>query len=289
MNIEQGLEDHMNNISPFCGFCLSIEERLKLNSELSKLKSEIKCEEILFWGKIMGAEKDYYIAMALNYKDKPNFPKKTFYFCSSSNFLFSELSQIQPHHIPDFRHFNTYFIGNPDIILKKYSSVDSNEDSDKQIQKGFNPNLKPKNLTESDRLSYVVRTIEDDTSVVPVGGFKMIPIGEMRRNDVFDGLSVEDLDKLEKYAHFRKTRNEDKKDIIELGDAVFNFGFLDSIVDDPIKDCWSIQVNSEKTVSHIRSIIWPGYFAYHKANSDMFGGVYIGYGIKNVDIPFMQQ
>ena len=67
MNIEQGLEDHMNCISPFCGVTLSIEERLKLDSELSKLKSEIKCDEILFWGKIMGSQKDYYIAEALFY------------------------------------------------------------------------------------------------------------------------------------------------------------------------------------------------------------------------------
>ena len=58
---------------------------------------------------------------------------------------------------------------------------------------------------------------------------------------------------------------------------------------DPIKDSWSIHVDSTKTTSSLRSMVWPGYFAYCKANSDQFGGVYIGYGIKNVDIPFMQQ
>ena len=137
MNIEQGLEDHMDNISCFCGLTLSIEERLKLDTELSKLKSEIQCDEIFFWGKIMGAEKDYYIAEALFYKEHPNFPLKKFYFCSSATFIFSELPQIQPHHIPDFKNFNTYFIGNPDIILAKYDreeEEDSKEDEEELIE-----------------------------------------------------------------------------------------------------------------------------------------------------------
>ena len=59
--------------------------------------------------------------------------------------------------------------------------------------------------------------------------------------------------------------------------------------DDELKCSWSIQTDSAKSVSNIRSIVWPGYYAYHKSNCDLFGGVYIGFGIKNVDIPFMQQ
>ena len=144
-------------------------------------------------------------------------------------------------------------------------------------------------MTETDRLSFVVRTIDHDTSVVPVGSFKMLPINELRRNDLFEGLSSEDLDKKEKYVHFRPVENQEKKDKIAMGKAVFDFDFLDSIADDPIKDSWSIHLDSTKTTSTLRNLIWPGYFAYHKANTDEFGGVYIGYGIKNIDIPFMQQ
>ena len=32
---------------------------------LDQLKSDIKCDEMQFWGKIIGAEKDYYISKAL--------------------------------------------------------------------------------------------------------------------------------------------------------------------------------------------------------------------------------
>ena len=53
-------------------------------------------------------------------------------------------------------------------------------------------------MTETDRLSYVVRTIDHDTSVVPVGAYKMLPINELRRNDLFEGFNEIDSKKKEK-------------------------------------------------------------------------------------------
>ena len=287
MKIDDGLDEHMKPIASFNGVCLSIDEILKLQTVLDQLKKDIQAEEILFWGKIMGAEKNYYISEALYYKGH-KFPKRKFYFCSSSSFSFSELPEIQKHHINEFKNFNTYFIGNPDIILKKFTD-NTNSNIEEQIGDTFKPNLKLKNLTESDRLSFVVRTIEHDCSVVPLRGFKMLPINEIRRNDLFEGLTSEEIDKLENYFHFRKIECQNKKDMIDMGKAVFDFSFLDCLCDDELKCGWSIQTDLAKSVSNIRSIVWPGYYAYHKSNSDLFGGVYIGFGIKNVDIPFMQQ
>ena len=287
MKIDDGLDEHMKPIASFNGVCLSIEEILKLQTVLDQLKKDIQAEEILFWGKIMGAEKNYYISEALYYKGH-KFPKRKFYFCSSSSFSFSELPEIQKHHINEFKNFNTYFIGNPDIILKKFSD-NKNSNIEEQIGDTFKPNLKLKNLTESDRLSFIVRSISHDCSVVPLGSFKMLPINEIRRNDLFEGLTSEEIDKLENYFHFRKIESQNKKDMIDMGKAVFDFSFLDCLSDDELKCGWSIQTDLAKTVSNIRSIVWPGYYAYHKSNCDLFGGVYIGFGIKNVDIPFMQQ
>jgi hypothetical protein len=36
----------------------------------------------------------------------------------------------------------------------------------------------------------------------------------------------------------------------------------------------------------LRSLVWMGYIAYHTINSKIFGGVYIGKGIKNYDLCF---
>ena len=79
MNIEDGLEEQLKEISAVNGVCLSLEERIKLLTTLDQLKLDIKCDEMQFWGKILGAEKDYYIAKAFYYKGFKNSNNKTKY------------------------------------------------------------------------------------------------------------------------------------------------------------------------------------------------------------------
>ena len=52
----------MKEISSVNGVCLSLEERIKNMTILYQLKSDIKCDEMQFWGKIIGAKKYYYIS-----------------------------------------------------------------------------------------------------------------------------------------------------------------------------------------------------------------------------------
>lgn len=191
MNIHQDLQENFKFISKFNGVCLNIEEKFKLELALNELHLDIKSEEMWFWGKIIGVEKDYYIALSLFFTEHFQFPKKKFYFCSSSNFVFSELPELHSHQLNDLANLNTYFIGNPDIILENYDNGDDNKESsynDKEDENIFivNKNIK-KSLTESDRLSYVIRCIDYDSLVVPVGAFKMLPLNEIRRNDNFTG------------------------------------------------------------------------------------------------------
>lgn len=79
----------------------------------------------------------------------------------------------------------------------------------------------PKNLTELDRLTYVVRSIENDCHVVPQGSFKLTPNHEVRRNEAFKGLPIEKALDIGSYHHFRNVQHREKKDQIERDDAVF--------------------------------------------------------------------
>ena len=63
------------------------------------------------------------------------------------------------------------------------------------------------------------------------------------------------------------------KKIIILGCAVL---VLICIADDPVKDSWSIHVDNMKSICTLRNLIWPGYFAYHKANTNEFGVIIFG-------------
>jgi radial spoke head protein 9 len=188
MNIHEGLDENFKCISCSTGICLNYEERIKLEIALNNLHLEIKSDEMWFWGKIIGVEKDYYVAVAIFFRDNL-FPKKIFYFCSSQNFIFAELPESKEHHLKDADLYNTYFIGNPDVILKEYDNGFVDSEADLEDSSTFKPVLRLKTFTESDRLSYVVRSIDYDTSVVPEGAFKMLPINELRRNDNFKGIS----------------------------------------------------------------------------------------------------
>ena len=79
MNIEQSLEEPMKEISSVNGACLSLEERIKNMTILYQLKSDIKCDEMQFLGKIIWAKKEHYISKALYYKASQNFPKIIFF------------------------------------------------------------------------------------------------------------------------------------------------------------------------------------------------------------------
>jgi radial spoke head protein 9 len=72
-----------------------------------------------------------------------------------------------------------------------------------------------------------------------------------------------------------------------LEETIFRGDFLDSIGSDRPKGTWSIQSDSSKTEVTLRSMLWPGFIAYHRANSGIFGYCYMGNGIKNEDLPFL--
>ena len=44
-------------------------------------------------------------------------------------------------------------------------------------------------MTETNRLSFVIRTIDKDFAVLPVGEFIKMQINELRRNDIFEGFN----------------------------------------------------------------------------------------------------
>ena len=60
-----------------------------------------------------------------------------------------------------------------------------------------------RNITETNRLSFVIRTIDKDLTVLPVFGFIITQINKLRRNDLFEGFNQIDLNKKEKHVYFK--------------------------------------------------------------------------------------
>ena len=58
-------------------------------------------------------------------------------------------------------------------------------------------------MTETNKFSFVIRTIDKDFTVLPVGEFIIMKINKLRRNNLFEGFNQIDLNKKEKYVYFK--------------------------------------------------------------------------------------
>ena len=186
-----------------------------------------------------------------------------------------------------FEQFQTMFTGESERQL-----VDCNGFSD-QVRLRENSvdvaSLPPQGLTEQERLSYVVHAIERQCQIVPVGSYKKNTLGYVQKNDAFRGMRLCDQQKLDSYMHLRKC---EQSDIIEQAareeDILIEGEFLDCAKLQKPKDSWTIQNDEvQVAVTLLKSRVWPGFTAFARANSAVFGSLYIGNGIKQVDLPFM--
>jgi radial spoke head protein 9 len=75
--------------------------------------------------------------------------------------------------------------------------------------------------------------------------------------------------------------------LIARHEAIYNDGFLDLLSLDLPHKCWSLLRDVTNSVAIVRSQLWPGFYAYHRCNTDIYGSVYIGDGLRNNDLAFM--
>ena len=149
--------------------------------------------------------------------------------------------------------------------------------------------MQPKDLTELDRLQYVVLAIENDCAIVPVGSMKMTPNHQLRRNEAFKGLGFQDGVDMKNYVHFRNVQGETYKQQLDEPGAPFKQRFLEPIAEDLPKGAWSVQRNPNGWNVIIRSRAWNGFTFYHHVGTKKFGSIYIGEGLKNDELQFMLQ
>lgn len=206
--------------------------------------------------------------MGINYKGHKEFPVKKFYWATSS-FIFSPLPAVEIETEKEAAMFNVYFTGEHEKILKP-----------------ADPTTGRKDFTELQRLAYVVSKIERDTHVVPQGSFKFTPIQEIRKNEIFKGLNDECSKKLEFYQHFRPVETQEMKELLERNEGILQTDVFDSLASDNVKGSWSLQIGSGSQIT-VRSLLWPGYTFYHICLTGIYGGLYIGDGLMNKDLPFM--
>ena len=133
----------------------------------------------------------------------------------------------------------------------------------------------------------MVQAIENDAQCVPKGSYRMTSEHEMSPSLHFYGLNADNCRNLSEWLHFRSPQSAEGRTKIEADNVVFSNDFLDDLSEDNPKGVWSIQTDSEKRSVNCKNLLWPGYFAFHRLESGVFGSMYMGNGIKNIDVAFM--
>ena len=201
--------------------------RLRLNLGLQALLNESsdgEFEELLFWGRVSGIRSDYYVAMGVTYKHQYEFPTKTFYFASSSDYVFRKFRDINTQHEEEYDKITEPFKGDSSYVYIKIenetdpnasAAVQEEKEEERDILEDTPPEDPDKgkvyrSLIEEDRLLYTVLAIENDCQITPHGAFRLTEAHEVERSVAFRGLGLEAAFDLANYSHFRNVQSSEK-------------------------------------------------------------------------------
>ncbi|CAE7251767.1 rsph9 [Symbiodinium sp. CCMP2456] len=255
------------------GHVLSCEEITCLQAGLALLKATEKNPVIQFWGKILGKERDYFIACEI--RDlKPAYPNKRFFY-AGEDFKFKAMPDLSEEvgEAVSMLQLTTPLTGDPSALLESVAGVE--------------PKAGPA-LTELDRLALLVQEIDFDTATVPKGAYSLNEAQVVVPNSAFRGLEPAKATLLENYVHFRPPASVVSLKAQASNDLEFQSNFLDSLADDLPKGCWAVRQEPEKSgLVTLRSLMWPGYSAFHVPGTGKFGSVYFGYASKITDLAFL--
>lgn len=128
--------------------------------------------------------------------------------------------------------------------------------------------------------------MDSDCHIIPIGAVKKIPLKEIRQNEAFTGLTADNAFEVKNYVHFRAPLGKAKVELNKRNEGIYNNDFLDNAADDVPSGAWSVIRDTSGTVACLRNKLWPGFYTYHKVNTDIFGSCYVGNGCKALDMPF---
>ena len=224
--------------------------------------------------------------MGQNTIGQKGFPQRTMYWCQPNSWQFSALQPAKMAYAPIFEQFQTMFTGESERLI-----VESSGFSDQlRLREGsFDKSIIPADgIKELDRLSYVVGMIEHQCQIVPVGSYRKNTLGYVQMNDAYRGLKRSQLASMDSYMHLRPLEQKDKIDLCAREADIFTHDFLDNAALQKPEQGWTIQMDDIiMNLVVLRSRVWPGFTAFARANAATYGSLYIGNGIKQLDLAFM--
>ncbi|KAM9468043.1 radial spoke head protein 9 homolog [Clarias gariepinus] len=260
------------------GLTLNTEHRAALHTSLLILKRNYKFNRVLFWGKILGIKNDYFIAQGVG-EDEMRDRKCLYSFNCMDWHLLPPATDALAADVAVAA--KGRFIGDPS---HQYEHTETRRRGDGDDAAEGEVTVK---VSEENRLAVTVFHIDNEVSVVPRGAYIKSPHGTVQTNRSFEGLNPTEAAKLNNYLHFSEPKYLKKKSILEMADLNPTIDFLDPLSEDIPKGSWSLQFEHGGRVCVIRSLLWLGLTFFHVPVTSQHGYIYMGDGIKNLDLPFM--
>ncbi|XP_063975146.1 radial spoke head protein 9 homolog [Diachasmimorpha longicaudata] len=265
----------------YIGLSIPAERAQLLRNSLLILQKENHFRKIYYWGRINGVGNDYHIAFG--YAKDSLKDRKFFYSLDGLDWLLLPKPTKCGKFLTPLA--TTLFDGNPSIVTNVYSknpAFPPDEDAEEFYQGPV-----PQFLKEEDRLSATVEFITEECQIIPRGALYKHPDGSITENMVFQGLDpIESLDQ-KSYVHARFPREKWTANLVVRDDYNYSLDFLDPISTDVPKECWNVQRYLASRLVILQNLYWPGMTFYHIPESPHYGSLYLGNGIKNLNIPFM--
>lgn len=143
-------------------------------------------------------------------------------------------------------------------------------------------------VREDTLLAYFVKTISDESAMIPRGSILKNIDGGNRFNPNFQGLNQSEALSMKNYQLFRSPRNDWNRNLIQRPDLNYYTDFLDT-PDDVLPGEHTHSVFYDKTdkTVYIHSLAWIGMHCFHECETRKFGFAYFGNGRKNFDLIFL--
>lgn len=180
------------------------------------------------------------------------------------------------------RNNNQYLTGEHDRLIHSYADRQTafdTSDLDKVVQAGN----KKTNLKEIHLLAYIIGAITAESALVPQNSFYI----NYNDNFVFDDKAHIDranVQDLSKYVLFAKPNQGDVDRYFALKEEDPNSSLLKKI---EFNDFFKVTSDIHENYFYITNMCWPGSVTYVRPDSNEFGFLYFGSGLKNKDIDFL--
>ncbi|KAG5887759.1 hypothetical protein JTB14_016110 [Gonioctena quinquepunctata] len=275
MNLNSVLHS-LDSTSHF-GHVISTEEGIILHNSLLILQNENHFKQIFFWGKIFGAEKDYFIVYGYT---RDILYGKIFYYSRNCT-DWGLLPKPTKDGILLTPLCTTKFQGDPSLVIDVLIEKDETWIPGKRKQ----PEIRK--IKEEDRLAATVHQLTEEAGVFPRGALFRRPDGVVVENYSFEGLSTLEAREIKSFLHFRKPTQLYNTNLLTRDDYNYAMDFLDPLDIDIPENCWMIQITPAEDMVVLKSIHWPGLIFFHYLTTPHHGFIYFGHGKQCLDSPFL--